>query len=115
MNCVPYKCYDYDHWFYGIAYGKADAEANHLTGNNGAEFGVGLLDSYFFKLSLGSDSLELRFWTVGSKTILSYNNNITKLSGLDKTRRISLSLNLTPKLCFEPFRMFIINCYYTKT
>ena len=57
MNCVPYKCYDYDHWFYGIAYGKADAEANHLTGNNCAEFGVGLLDSYFFKLSLGSDSL----------------------------------------------------------
>ena len=88
---------------------------NHLIGNNCAEFGVGLLDSYFFKLSLESDSLELWFWTVGFKTILSHNDNITKLSGLNTIGRISLSLNLTLKLSFEPrFCMFIVNGYYTK-
>ena len=32
---------------------------NHLIGNNCAEFGVGRLDSYFFKLSLEGYSLEL--------------------------------------------------------
>ena len=32
---------------------------NHMIGNNCAEFGEGLLDSYFFKLSLESDSLKL--------------------------------------------------------
>ena len=88
---------------------------NHLIGNDCPKFGVELLDNYFFKLSLGSDSLELWFWTVGFKTILSHNDNITKLSGLNKIRRISLSLNLTPMLSFEPrFRIFIINGYYTK-
>ena len=66
---------------------------NHMIGNNCAEFGEGLL----------------------VKTILSHNDNITKLSGLNTIRRISLSLNLTSKLSFEPkFCMFIINGYYTK-
>ena len=32
---------------------------NHLIGNICGEFGVEILDSYFFKLSLGSDYLEL--------------------------------------------------------
>ena len=32
---------------------------NHLIGNNCPEFYNRLLDSYFFKLTLGSDYLEL--------------------------------------------------------
>ena len=32
---------------------------NHLTGNNCPEFCNGFLDTYFFKLTLGSDCLEL--------------------------------------------------------
>ena len=34
---------------------------NHLIGNNYPEFRNGLLDSYFFKVTLGSDCLELCF------------------------------------------------------
>ena len=40
---------------------------NHLIGNNCPEFRNGLLDSYFFKLNLRSDCLELCFWTVDFK------------------------------------------------
>ena len=43
---------------------------NHLIGNICSEFRNGLLDSYFFKLTLGSDCLELCFWRVVFKTIL---------------------------------------------
>ena len=43
---------------------------NHLIGNNCVEFRNGLLDTCFFKLTLGSDCLELCFWTVTFKTIL---------------------------------------------
>ena len=32
---------------------------NHLIGNNCPEFRNGLLNSYFFKLNLGNDCLEL--------------------------------------------------------
>ena len=32
---------------------------NHLIGNNSPEFCSGLIDSYFFKLTLESDCLEL--------------------------------------------------------
>ena len=39
---------------------------NHLIGNNCREFCCGLLDSYLFKLNLGS---ELCFWVVPFKTI----------------------------------------------
>ena len=43
---------------------------NHFIGNNCPEFPDGLLDSYFSKLTLGSDCLKLCFWTVTFKTIL---------------------------------------------
>ena len=43
---------------------------NHLTGNNCPDFRKEDLDSYFFKLTLGSDCLELCFWAVVFKTIL---------------------------------------------
>ena len=42
---------------------------NHLIGINCPEFRNELLDSYVFKLNLGSDCLELCFWTVTFKTI----------------------------------------------
>ena len=41
-----------------------------LIGINWPEFRNRLLDSYFFKLTLGSDCLELCFWAVAFKTIL---------------------------------------------
>ena len=43
---------------------------NHLIGNNCQGFRNGLLDSYFCKLTLGSDCWELCFWVVAFKTIL---------------------------------------------
>ena len=43
---------------------------NHLVGNTCPEFRNGLLDSYFFILSLGRDCLELCFWRVAFKIIL---------------------------------------------
>ena len=43
---------------------------NHLIENNCPQFRDGLLDSYFFKLTLGSDCLELRLWEFAFKTIL---------------------------------------------
>ena len=77
---------------------------NHLIGNNCPEFRNGLMDSYFFKLTLGIDYLELCFWTVTFKTILKYNSAHI------------LSLNLTPKLNFESrFHMFSIYVYYKKS
>ena len=42
----------------------------HLIGNNNPEFHNGLLDSYFFKPTLGSCCLKLCFWAVTFKTIL---------------------------------------------
>ena len=53
---------------------------NHLIGNNCPDFLNGLLDSYFFKLNLGSDCLELCFLEVPFKTILVqkyYKNSLT--------------------------------------
>ena len=43
---------------------------NHLIGNYCPEFRNGFLDIYLFKLTLESDCLELCFWTVAFKTIL---------------------------------------------
>ena len=43
---------------------------NYLFRNNCPELRSGLLDSYFFRLTLGSDCLEFCFWTVALKTIL---------------------------------------------
>ena len=43
---------------------------DQLIVTNCSEFHNGLLDSYFFKLSLGSDCLELCSWIVALKTIL---------------------------------------------
>ena len=43
---------------------------NCLIENNCPEFRNGLLDGYFFKLTLRSDCLELCFWAVTFKTIL---------------------------------------------
>ena len=37
---------------------------NYLIENLGNPFGNGLLDSYFFKMTLGTDCLKLYFWTV---------------------------------------------------
>ena len=41
-----------------------------LIGNNCPEFRNGLLGSNFFKLTLGSDCLELQFWTGAFTNIL---------------------------------------------
>ena len=35
---------------------------NHLIENNCPEFHSGLLGTYFFKMALGSDCLELCYW-----------------------------------------------------
>ena len=43
---------------------------NHLIRNNYPEFRNGLLDCYFFKLTLENDCLELCFSTVTFKPIL---------------------------------------------
>ena len=43
---------------------------NHLIRNNCPEFCDGLQDSYVFKMTLGSNCLELCFKTVAFKTIL---------------------------------------------
>ena len=43
---------------------------HRLIGNNCPEFRNGLLDSYFFKLTLGSDCVELCFWAAAFRTIL---------------------------------------------
>ena len=43
---------------------------NHLTGNNCQELCNGPPDSYFFRLTFGSDSLELCFLAAAFKTIL---------------------------------------------
>ena len=44
---------------------------NHSNENNCPEFGNELLNSYFFKLILGSDCLELCVWRVAFKPMLS--------------------------------------------
>ena len=41
-----------------------------VIGNTCQEFRHEFLDSYFFKLTLGSDCLKLYFWIVAFKTIL---------------------------------------------
>ena len=43
---------------------------NHLIENNSPKFRNGLLDSYFFKLTIGGVCLELYFRAVAFKTIL---------------------------------------------
>ena len=43
---------------------------NHLIGNDSPEFRNKLLDSYFFKVILGSDCLEICFWAVTFKNIV---------------------------------------------
>ena len=57
----------------GISREILNAETKSLDwkGKNCPEFCNELLDCYFFKLTFGSDSLELCLWTVASKTILS--------------------------------------------
>ena len=72
---------------------------NDFIGNNCPESRNGLLNCYFFKLTLG------RF---PDQSLLnqSFKHNSVHMP----------SLNLTPKFSFEPrFSMFIINCYYTKS
>ena len=85
---------------------------NHLIGNNSFEFGNGLLDSCFLKLTLGSDFWELfldsHFQNHPDPVILqkyqSLSNQNFKLNSAHMP-----SLNLTPKLSFEPrFCMFIV-------
>ena len=86
---------------------------NHLIGNKCPEFRDRFLDSYFFKLTFGSDCLELYFWTVAFKT----NQKYQSISNQSFKRNLAHMpcLNLTPKLSFEScFRMFIITGYYTK-
>ena len=85
--------------------------------NNSPKFCNKLLDSYFFKLTLGSDCLELFFWTVSFKTIQiqCYCKNTIRLQDHSHNLVHMLSLSSTPKLSFESwFRMFIINVYFTK-
>ena len=51
------------------AYGEPGT-CNHLIRNNCPEFRNEHLESYFFKLTLGGDCLELSNWTFAFKTIL---------------------------------------------
>ena len=92
---------------------------NHLTQNNYPEFRNGLLDIYFFKLTLGSDCLELFLESC-------FKNHPDPVK-LQKCQLLSnqifkhnlahmLSLNLTHKLPFEArFCMFTIKVYYSKS
>ena len=45
---------------------------NHLIENLCPEFRNGLLDSYFFRLTLGSECLQFCFWGATFKTITKY-------------------------------------------
>ena len=45
-------------------------QLNHLIGNSCPAFLDGLPDSYFFMLTLRSNCLELCFWAVAFKAIL---------------------------------------------
>ena len=51
-------------------YMNQEAGLNHFIGNNCPEFRDGLLDSYFFQLTLRSGCLEFCSWAVAFKTIL---------------------------------------------
>ena len=86
---------------------------NHLIGNT-CRVPNGLLDSYFSKLTLGTDYLKLCIWRAAFKAILTqqYYKNVSYF----QTRALSgdwyvvvFKSNLY-KLYFEPsYRMFIIN------
>ena len=52
----------------------------YLIGHNCPEFRNWLLVSYFFKLTLGKDCLELCFWTVAFRTILTQLQKYQSLS-----------------------------------
>ena len=79
----------------------------------------GLLGSYFFKLTLGNDCLQLCFWTIAFKNhpdsvILQKYQSCSKQTFKHNLAHMP-SLNLTPTFSFEPrFCMFINNGYYTK-
>ena len=77
---------------------------NHLIGNNCPKFRNGTLSSYFFKLTSGSDCLELCFWKVAFKAILTQkhhkNTSHFQTRALKRNLTHMLSLNLTPKLSF---------------
>ena len=65
---------------------------NHLIANNCPGICNELQASYFFKLTLGSDCLELHFWVVAFKTILTqfYYKNISlfQIRPINKIRHI---------------------------
>ena len=90
---------------------------NHLTGNNCPEFHNGLLDSYFFKLTLGSDFgnfvSESRFENHPDSVILQKYQSFSNQRFKQNSMHMS-SLNLTPKLSFKPRFGMYINGYYTK-
>ena len=52
---------------------------NHFIGINCPEFRRGVADSYFFKLTLGSDCLDFCSWSVAFKTILTCESKFCKL------------------------------------
>ena len=94
--------------------------SNNLIGNKCPGFRDGLLGSYFFKLTLGSVSMELffldsRFQNHPESVILQKYQSLSNQNFKHNSAHMS-SLNLTPKPSFEPgFRMFIINNDHTKT
>ena len=78
---------------------------NHLIENNCPEFHNELLDSYCFIPTLGGDCVKLSFWAVTFNTILTqlYYKNISRFQSTFKPKsRLMSSLNVTPKLSFEP-------------
>ena len=94
---------------------SANGEANHWIGNNCSEFRNELLDSDFRKRMFGTLFLDSRFQNYPDSVMLqkyhSHSNQNFKHNLAHMT-----SLDLTPKLSFEPrFRMFTINDYDRKS
>ena len=92
---------------------------NHMIGNTYPEFRNGILDSKFFKLTLGSGCLELCFWTVAFKVILAqqYYKNTSLSNRSFKYNSVHMpSLNLTSISFLSNLGfVFIISGYYVNS
>ena len=95
---------------------------NHLILNNCTELRNRLLDSYFLKLTLGSDCLEHCFWIENLKnypdsailqkcqllSIPGFKHNSTHMSSLDLTQNLFLNVYYTKKLTLAVLRLRVI-------
>ena len=83
---------------------------NHSIGSNCTEFLNGPLDSYFFKLTLGSHCLAHCFWIVDFKnhpdSVILQKCRLFSIQGFKHNSTHMSSLDLTPNL--------FLNVYYTK-